>query len=73
MIFQTDTIVVAEPVNAEKVEQEEEEEEITDSISQEDIKSDTSILANKSVTLPPKLDIKTIDWDELDDLLLVCI
>jgi hypothetical protein len=28
-------------------------------------------LAGKSLTLPPKLDIKSIEWDELDDLLQV--
>lgn len=30
-----------------------------------------AVSSNRSVTLPSKLDIKQIDWDELDDLLQV--
>lgn len=34
------------------------------------VKNDNEILL-KSLTLPPKLDIKNIEWDELDELLVV--
>ncbi|XP_044742219.1 uncharacterized protein LOC123303479 [Chrysoperla carnea] len=43
----------------------------TDATDTADTSLDTSSNCVKSYTLPPKLDIKNMEWDELDDLLQV--
>ncbi|XP_022185024.2 uncharacterized protein LOC111044243 [Nilaparvata lugens] len=46
-------------------------EACSDETEKTDLSSNSSSLIGKCLTLPPKLDLKQIDWDELDELLQV--